>query len=282
MSNHTDRQMTKYILSLFAFALTLAPSFAFAGVAEPWQLGLQPAATPIQEELINFHNILLVIITAIVIFVAGLLAYVCIRFRRSANPVPSKTTHNTTIEIIWTAIPVLILVLIAIPSFRLLYNHNQVQDAEMTIKAIGYQWYWGYEYPDHGNFSFLSYMVPDADLKEGQPRLLATDTEVVVPVDTKIRVLITAADVLHAWAIPAFGVKKDAVPGRINEIWFKATKEGVYYGQCSELCGTGHGFMPITVRVVSKEEFENWVKWAQEEYASLETNKTIQLASNAQ
>lgn len=274
--------MTKYILSLFAFASTLVPSFAFAtGQAEPWQLNFQPAATPIHQEIIDFHNILLVIMTAVVIFVLALLIYVCIRFRRSANPKPSTTTHNTMIEVIWTAVPVLILVLIAIPSFKLLYHHNQVEDAEMTIKATGYQWYWGYEYPDNGGFSFLSYMVPEADLKEGQPRLLQTDTEVVVPVDTKVRVLVTANDVLHAWAMPAFGVKKDAVPGRINEIWFKATKTGTYYGQCSEICGTGHGFMPIMVRVVTKEEFAEWVKWAQAEYASLETDKTIQLALNS-
>ena len=157
--------------------------------------------------------------------------------------------------------------MIAIPSFRLLYLQNDVQDAEMTINVSGYQWYWGYEYPDHGGFSFLSYMVPDEDLKEGQPRLLQTDTEMVIPVNTKVRLVITGKDVIHSWAIPAFGVKKDAVPGHFNEIWFEVNKEGTYYGQCSEICGTGHGYMPITVRAVSKEEFQKWIEFAQDEYS---------------
>lgn len=243
------------------------------------QINFQPPVTSIHEDVWRFHELLLPIIIGITLFVLALLLYVMIRFRKSANPVPSKTSHNIFIEIIWTIVPVIILIIIAIPSFRLLYHHHQVEDAEMTINVSGYQWYWGYEYPDHGNFSFLSYMVPDEDLKEGQPRLLQTDTEMVIPVDTKVRLVITGKDVIHSWTIPAFGVKKDAVPGHFNEIWFEVNKEGVYYGQCSEICGTGHGFMPITVRVVSKEEFENWVSWAQDEYASLDTLNKIKFAS---
>ena len=259
-------------------ALVMAPVMAFAqearetaekifGQPVPMQMNLQEPVTDIHADVVWFHNMLLIVITAITLLVMGLLLYVMVRFRKSKNPTPSTTTHNTVIEVIWTLVPVLILIVIAIPSFRLLYKHNNVADAEMTIKATGFQWYWGYEYPDHGNFSFMSYMVPDEDLQPGQPRLLQTDTEMVIPVDTKIRLQVTAADVIHSWAMPSLGVKKDAVPGRLNEIWFEVNREGVYYGQCSEICGTGHAFMPITVRVVSKDAFEEWVMQAQDEYA---------------
>ncbi len=271
MRLHSRSSLYRFMLfGLSLVAILFATNFAFAGQPEPWQLNFQTPATSIKEDVDSFHDLLLWITGGITLFVTLLLAYVAIRFRRSKNPVPSKTTHNVMLEVVWTIIPVLILIVIAIPSFRLLYKHNAVQDAEMTIVAKGYQWYWGYEYVDHGGFSFLSYMVPDEDLKPGQPRLLQTDTEMVVPVDTKIRMMVTGEDVIHAWTIPAFGVKKDAVPGRMNEIWFQVDRVGTYYGQCSEICGTGHGFMPITVRVVEKEEFEEWVKWAQEEYASLD------------
>jgi cytochrome c oxidase subunit 2 len=211
----------------------------------------------------SFHDLLMVIITAITIFVLGLLVYVAIRFRASANPVPSKTTHNTTIEVLWTVVPVIILVVIAVPSFRLLYFMEKAENPEMTIKATGYQWYWGYEYPDHGGLTFTANMLPDNEIKPGMKRVLETDNRVVVPVNTTVRVYTTAADVLHAWAVPSFGVKKDAVPGRLNETWFRAEREGVYYGQCSEICGTNHGFMPIAVEVVSKAAFDAWVKKAQ-------------------
>ena len=251
-----------------ALAVILTASVAHAtGQPEPWQLNFQAPVTEIHQKVWDFHTILLYVITAVTIFVMGLLLYVMIRFRKKANPKPSTTSHNLVIEIIWTLVPVLILIVIAIPSFRLLYLQNDVQDAEMTINVSGYQWYWGYEYPDHGGFSFLSYMVPDEDLKEGQPRLLQTDTEMVIPVNTKVRLVITGKDVIHSWAIPAFGVKKDAVPGHFNEIWFEVNKEGTYYGQCSEICGTGHGYMPITVRAVSKEEFQKWIEFAQDEYS---------------
>lgn len=247
-------------LIVLALATMVAEPALAEGIAKNWQLGLQEAASPVKERIDAFHNLLLIVISAIVAFVTLLLAYVVIRFRAKANPEPSKTTHNTMLEVIWTAIPVLILVVIVIPSMKLLYFADKAVDAEMTIKVTGYQWYWGYEYPDHGNFQFMSYMLQDDELKEGQPRLLTTDTAVVVPVDTPIRVLVTAADVLHSWAVPALGVKMDAVPGRMNETWIQVNKEGVYYGQCSELCGTGHGFMPIMVKAVSKEEFASWVE----------------------
>jgi len=236
----------------------VAGATAFASEPEPWQLGFQPAATPVMERITDFHQLLFIISLLITIFVLGLLIYTIVKFSAKNNPVPSKTTHNTMIEVIWTVVPVIILVIIAVPSFKLLYFSDVVPKADMTIKAIGNQWYWTYEYPDHGKFSFDANMIPDGELKPGQKRLLATDASVVAPVDTTVRVQVTAADVLHAWAIPAFGVKMDAVPGRLNETWFKATKQGTYYGQCSELCGVNHGFMPIQVEVVSKAKFNKW------------------------
>jgi cytochrome c oxidase subunit 2 len=190
-----------------------------------------------------------------------------VRFRAARNASPSRRTHHTLLEITWTALPVLILVVIAIPSFKLLYFMDRVHEPEMTIKAIGHQWYWSYEYPDDGNFAFDAYMVDEADLQEGQLRLLTTDNALVLPVDTDIRVLITATDVLHSWAVPAFGVKTDAVPGRVNETWVRIEEPGMYYGQCSELCGDFHGFMPIMVRAVGKEEFEAWTQLAREQFA---------------
>ncbi len=247
-------------------AMALLPA-AHAGEPEPWQTGMQDASTPTMERMADFHDFVLIIITLIALFVLGLLAYVIIRFRASRNPTPSKVSHNTVLEVIWTTVPVIILVLIAIPSFRLLYFQKVIPEAELTIKAIGLQWYWTYEYPDYDGLTFDAFLVADGELQEGQRRLLETDNRVVLPVDTNIRVLVTAADVIHAWAVPAFGVKVDAIPGRINETWFRIEREGVYYGQCSELCGINHGFMPITVEAVSKEAFAQWVEKAEEEFA---------------
>ncbi|HEY4345013.1 MAG TPA: cytochrome c oxidase subunit II [Parvibaculum sp.] len=251
-------------LGAFALAagLVLTTSAAFAtGMAVPGQMGFQEAVTPVMEDIESFHHFLLIIITIIVVFVSGLLIYVMLRFNRKAHPIPSKTSHNTLIEVAWTVLPVLILVIIAIPSFRLLYKELVVPPADMTIKATGNQWYWGYEYPDNGNLSFDANMVPEDELN-GRPRLLAADNAVVVPVNTTVRVIVTGADVIHSWAVPAFGVKVDAVPGRLNETWFRAEKIGTYYGQCSELCGQGHAFMPIEVHVVSKEDFAAWAEKA--------------------
>jgi cytochrome c oxidase subunit II len=232
---------------------------AAAGQPVPWQMGFQEAASPIQESVDAFHNMLLVIITLITLFVLALIATCIIRYNRRSNPTPSRTTHNTTLEVAWTVLPVIILVVIAIPSFRLLYDQLEVPEPELTIKTTGHQWYWSYEYPDHG-VMFDQFMLRDDELEPGQPRLLATDSEVVVPVNTVVKVLVTASDVIHAWKIPALGSMVDAVPGRINETWFQATREGVFYGQCSELCGRDHAFMPITVRVVAQEEFDAWIE----------------------
>lgn len=252
---------------LSSLILTAFPALAASdmGYAKPWQLGFQDPASPVMEKLYTMHDFLLVLITLISIFVLVMLTYICVRFNRKKNPVPSKNAHNTKLEIIWTVIPIIILVVIAIPSLRLHYFMERIVKPEMTLKVTGYQWYWHYDYPDHGNFGFDSVMLKDKELKPGDHRLLAVDNHVVVPVDTTVHVLMTGADVIHAWAVPAFGIKKDAIPGRLNETWFKATKEGRFYGQCSELCGVGHGFMPIVVDVVSKDEFAAWAKTKQKE-----------------
>ncbi|MEK9683960.1 MAG: cytochrome c oxidase subunit II [Rhodospirillaceae bacterium] len=267
-------QFFKLVMGVLALAVSICPSTAFAGYAKDWQFGFQDAATAVMRDIADFHNLLLVIITLITIFVLALLVYTMWRFSAKRNPVPSKTTHHTALEMMWTVVPVVILVVIAVPSFKLLYFSDVVPKADMTIKATGYQWYWSYQYPDHGNASFDANVVdlrdPDmsandrkmwqAKFGDKYKRLLDTDNSLVVPVDTTIRLQITAGDVLHSWALPAFGVKKDAVPGRLNETWFKAEKLGTFYGQCSELCGARHGFMPIRVDVVSKRDFEKWVK----------------------
>ena len=245
------------------------PGLAAAAQPEPWQMNLQEPATPLMEQIVNFHDLLLIVITLISLFVLALLVYVIMKFNEKANPNPSRTTHNTTIEVLWTVIPVVILVVIAVPSFKLLYKSDVIPKVDMTIKATGHQWYWNYEYVDHGNFSFDANMIADEDLKEGQLRLLETDNRVVIPSNSVVRIQVTAADVLHAWTIPAFGQKIDAVPGRLNEIWIGPVKnEGVYYGQCSELCGIRHGFMPIAVEVVSKEKFDAWIEKAKKEFAA--------------
>jgi len=260
-------------------ALVTSVIFSSSAFAErqEWGLNLLESATPVMEQITDFHNLLLVIIITITLVVLALLIFVMFRFREGANPEPSKTSHNTLIEIIWTAVPILILVVIAIPSFRLLYYEETIpEDIDLTIKATGHQWYWSYTYPDHGDFEFDSVMLEDDELPEGGMRLLEVDNKIVVPVNAKVRVLVTADDVIHNWAMPEFGNKTDAVPGRVNETWFQATREGTFYGQCSELCGVRHAFMPIRVDVVSQEEFDAWIKWAQEEYASADrTNYNV-------
>lgn len=260
-------------IGVMAGVLTLAAAFAgaaSAGKPRNWQMGFQDAATPTMERITEFHDLLLWITTAITVFVLLLLLYVMYRFSERRNPTPTKTTHNTLLEVMWTTIPVIILVIIAIPSFKLLYFADRVEDAEMTIKAVGHQWYWSYEYPDHGNFTFDALMVADEDIEEGQTRLLEADNFVVLPVNTKIRLLVTAGDVLHSFAVPAFGIKLDANPGQVNETWMEITREGTYYGQCSEICGVGHSYMPIAVKAVSKEEFAQWVEEAKKEFARVD------------
>ena len=264
----------KFVYSL----LFILPSSVIANEPVDWQLGFQKSASKSMSDIVWFHDyMLLPIITAITVFVLFLLAYACIRFRASKNPVASTTSHNTTIEVIWTLVPCLILIVMAVPSFKVLYSQDEIPKADVTIKAIGYQWYWGYEYPDE-NIVFDSYMIEEKDLKEGQPRLLAVDNEVVVPVNKVVKVMITANDVLHAWALPSFGVKRDAVPGRINETWFKADRTGTFYGQCSELCGIKHAFMPITVNVVSEKDYNEWLEKAKVEFAKEEISNKIKVA----
>jgi cytochrome c oxidase subunit 2 len=266
---------------LYIFLSYFVAFNAYANQPKDWQLGFQEAASSTMRDIVNFHDkLLLPIIIAISVFVLFLMVYACIRFRASRNPNPSKTTHNVAVEVLWTLIPCLILIVMAVPSFKILYKQDTIPKADITVKAIGYQWYWGYEYPDE-NIIFESYMIETKDLKENQPRLLAVDNEVVVPVNKVVKVLITANDVLHAWALPSFGVKRDAVPGRINETWFKAEKVGTYYGQCSELCGIKHAFMPITVRVVSEEEYAEWLRGAKIKFAKeiIEEDQFKKLAS---
>jgi cytochrome c oxidase subunit 2 len=251
---------------LSAYAATVGVLLAGTGTAAlalgqptPWALGLQDAASPVMADIHWFHNVLLVIIIAITAFVLILLLTVMLRFNAQANPRPTRTTHNALIEVIWTIVPVIILLAIAVPSFRLLFVQLDLPKPDLTVKATGKQWYWSYNYPDNGNFEFDSLIVDEKDLKPGQPRLLTVDNEMVVPVNKVVHVLVTGADVIHSFAVPSFGIKIDAVPGRLNDTWFKATSEGLFHGQCSELCGKDHAFMPITVRVVSESEFANWV-----------------------
>lgn len=282
--------MFKKIYLMIVMILATFVGSVFAGFAAqdgiysaaPGQLGFIEPATPIMSETVAFHDFLMWIISAITIFVTLVMIYIFVKFNAKSNPVASKTTHNSFLEIVWTAVPVLILVVIAIPSFRLLYNQDVIPEADVTIKAIGNQWYWSYEYLDHEEIMFDSIMLDDSEAAAaGHPRLLGTDTRVVVPVNKVVRVQVTANDVIHSWTIPAFGSKVDAVPGKLNETWFKATKEGLYHGQCSELCGIRHGFMPIMVEVVSEAEYAEWLEWAKEEYASLDATRLQQFASAA-
>ncbi|MBX9977322.1 MAG: cytochrome c oxidase subunit II [Alphaproteobacteria bacterium] len=221
-------------------------------------MGLQESASPIMDKIHDLHNLLMVIISAIAVVITALLVFVVLRFRASKNPVPSKRSHNTLLEIIWTLIPVCILAVIAVPSFKLMYFADQPVKADVTVKVTGHQWYWSYEFPDQG-INFDSYMIKDEELKPGQLRLLEVDNPLILPIDTMVRILVTSADVLHSWAVPSMGLKQDSVPGRTREIWVKIKREGVYYGQCSELCGMQHGFMPISIHAVQKDKFNEWL-----------------------
>ncbi|HEX4890670.1 MAG TPA: cytochrome c oxidase subunit II [Alphaproteobacteria bacterium] len=264
-----------------ALAVFLSTGSALAETAYNWQMGFQPAASPVMENITSFHHILLILITGITLFVLSLLLYVMLRFNSRANPVPSTNTHNTPLEIIWTVVPIIILVVMAIPSFRLLYLEDVVPESEMTLKLTGNQWFWNVEYPDHDSLTYDITMLEDADRPADAPRLLAVDNEIVVPVDTTIRVQTTASDVIHAFAIPVMGVKIDAIPGQLNETWFKATREGTFYGQCSELCGSRHAFMPTALKVVSKEAFAAWLEEAKVKHASSPVQQPVGLASAA-
>src|SRR6201982_3347391 len=270
--NMSKGRVGRHLLGLaVAGAAILASGAGFAelGQPSPWEYTMQPSGSPVMDNIHWFHNVLLTLITVITLFVLALLITVMVKFNARANPVPSRTTHNTLIEVAWTLIPVLILVGIAVPSFRLLFLQLDLPKADLTVKATGKQWYWSYAYPDNGKFEFDSLLACDESRKKGEhPRLLAVDNELVVPVNKIVRVQTTGADVIHSFAVPAFGIKIDAIPGRLNETWFKTTKTGMFYGQCSELCGKDHSFMPIAVKVVSDQDLATWVEAAKKKYAS--------------
>jgi cytochrome c oxidase subunit 2 len=273
-------QIGRRLLGLAVAGMTLVAggtAFAELGQPAPWEFKLQEAASPVMEDITSFHNFLTVLITIITLFVLALLVIVVVKFNSKANPVPSRTTHNTLIEVAWTLIPVLILVGIAVPSFRLLFLELDLPKADLTIKATGKQWYWSYAYPDNGKFEFDSLLATDK-----QPRLLGVDNEMVVPVNKIVRIQTTGADVIHSFALPAFGIKIDSVPGRLNETWFKATKTGMFYGQCSELCGKDHAFMPIVIRVVNDQEFASWVEGAKKKFATNPANSFASAGQAAQ
>jgi cytochrome c oxidase subunit II len=273
-------QIGRGLLGLTVAGVALAAggaAFAELGQPAPWEWTLQESASPVMDNITWFHNFLFVLITLITLFVLALLVVVVVKFNARANPVPSRTTHNTLIEVAWTLIPVLILVGIAVPSFRLLFLQLDVPKADLTIKATGKQWYWSYAYPDNGKFEFDSLLVQDK-----KPRLLGVDNEMVVPVNKIVRIQTTGADVIHSFAVPAFGIKIDAIPGRLNETWFRATKLGMFYGQCSELCGKDHAFMPIAVRVVNDQEFAAWVEGAKKKYATTPANSYASVGTAAQ
>lgn len=265
---------TRILRSLIGGSLTgvgavVAAGAAHAsGMATPWQINLQDAASPVMERVHGFHNMLLVIQIAIVVLVLGVLAYIIVRFNSKRNPDPSRTAHNTLLEIVWTAVPIVILVIIAIPSLKLLYYSDRAQDPDMTLKVTAHQWYWSYTYPDHGDFAFDSLPVAAEVLEPGQPRLLTVDNPIVLPIDTTVQVLVTTDDVIHNFAVPSLGLKTDATPGRVNETWVRISKEGTYYGMCSELCGVNHYYMPIQVKAVSKERFAAWTQEAKEKFAA--------------
>ncbi len=276
-------------LSVFVLVPFLAGP-AEAAQPSSWGVGFQESASTVMDDIHWFGNFTFWIIGVIVVFVALLLAAVMVKFKASANPEPSKTSHNTMIEVVWTVVPILILLVLAVPSFRLLYKQMEIPAADLTVKVTGYQWYWGYEYPDNPDVAFDSLMLNDEERAAkgtNEPRLLAVDNELVVPVGKTVRLQITSADVIHSYAIPAFGVKMDAVPGRLNETWFKADRQGMYYGQCSELCGKDHAFMPLAVRVVTQAQYDTWLAAAADDVeeankaltASVELKTKIQVAA---
>lgn len=262
------RHVGRLAASIAMVGTSVGPALAQAvGAPRPWEIGMQPAFGPLKQQQIDLHNLVLVIITLITLFVAVLLVWVMLRYNAKRNPVPSRTAHHTLLEVAWTVIPVLILVVMAIPSFRLVYYEDRTRDADMTIKVTGHQWYWEYSYPDQNNLDFTSYLVPDDQLKPGQMRLLEVDNQLVIPVGKNIRVLITSTDVIHSWFLPPLGVQRYAIPGRTIETWMRADKPGVFYGQCNQICGTNHSRMPISVRAVSPQEFDAWLAEAKTKFS---------------
>jgi len=249
------------------FAGVLLSGAALADKPEPWQITMQEPVTPVADKLQDLHTLIMYIITATVLFVMALLGYVAWRFRAKVNPTPSRTTHHTVIEILWTVLPVVILLVIAVPSFKLLYFQETTPKSDLTLKVTGLQWYWHYAYPDNGDFGFDSTIVDEKDLKDKSLRLLDVDNEVVLPVDTNVRIQIAGSDVMHSWFVPSLAVQKYAVPGRLNEVWVNIEKEGTYFGECNQICGANHAFMPIKVHAVSKEAFAQWVEQAKTKFA---------------
>lgn len=273
--------MQRSLLGILALAaVLLAGTGAAFAEPQPWEWGFQPAATPIAEDIHWFYDwVLLPMMVIISVFVALLMAWILVRFRKGRNPTPTRTTHNTLLEVVWTGLPILILIGIAVPSLRLLYYEATIPEAAMTLKVTGHQWYWSYEYPDQGGIAFDAIMVDEADLQDGQPRLLTTDNAIVLPVGEIVRVQVTSGDVIHSWAMPVAGVKTDAVPGRLNELWIELDEPGMYYGQCSELCGVLHGFMPIMIQAVTPAEFDTWVGQQQ---AAMGITPTVDVAAATQ
>jgi cytochrome c oxidase subunit 2 len=282
-------KLKTFVPALVGALMTFGPAMAGPNGdvrSAPWQYWLQEPGSPTADRIVEFNFQLIVIETLIVIFVLGLMAYIAVRFSAKNNPVPSKTTHHVGLEVAWTILPIFILIGIAVPSLKHLYFADSTPDAEMTLKITGNQWYWNYEYPDHGNFTFDSLIIPEDELKPGQPRLLSVDNKVYLPVETNIRLLMTSADVVHNWALPSLSIKLDTMPGRINETWTRIHEKYVgktIYGMCSELCGVNHGFMPIAIEAVSKADFEKWVKEAQEKFASddIKTDDKVRVAQAA-
>jgi cytochrome c oxidase subunit 2 len=263
---HVVRRIGSALIVIAAAALALAGEAA-AQVPRPWEIGMQAAHSPVQRAIESLHDLVLIIITVITLFVAGLLAWVMFRYRASRNPTPSQTSHNTVLEVAWTVIPVLILVVIAIPSFRLVYFEDRTQNADLTVKVTGHQWYWQYTYPDNGGLDFSSYLVPDDQLKPGQLRLLDVDNQLVLPTGKNIRILTTSADVIHSFYVPSLGVQRYAIPGRTIETWVNIDQPGTYYGECNQICGTNHSRMPISIKALTPEAFAAWVAQAKTQFS---------------
>jgi cytochrome c oxidase subunit II len=281
MRDFFQRWLLAVSMALVAFAAIAGEAAAdgVLGMPREWEIDFQPAYSPVMEQIQDFNYLIHTIIIFIVALVLSILVYVIFRFNARRNPVPSKTSHNTLLEVAWTVLPVLALVVIVIPSLKLLYFSDKAEKPDMTLKVTGHQWYWSYNYPDHGEITFDSIPIPAEDLQPGQPRLLAVDNPVVVPVNANVQVLVNSDDVIHNWAVPSLALKKDATPGRTNETWFRATQEGIFYGMCSELCGVNHYFMPIEVRAVSKEAFDAWVEEAKQKFAA-NGRTQVELASS--
>ena len=267
------RMVQRLGFGLLALLAGVGP--ALAAEPKPWQLGMQEPASLVKLRIHDFHDFLLVVITLITIFVLALMVYICVKFRKTANPNPSKTSHNTTLEVLWTVIPVVILVVIAVPSFKLLYYGDRTPNPEMTLKVVGHQWYWSYEYPDLGEVKFDSNIIPPAELKPGQKRLLDVDQPVVLPINTNVRIQFASTDVMHSWFMPALGVQVYTTPGRLNEGWVNITKEGTYYGQCNQICGVNHGYMPIKIQALSKDAYAKWTEEAKKKFAQAPASTNV-------